>query len=195
MCASPGCASRQRKRSLEPGAAGPQTTPIPLPLPASSPRCRGPDSQAQQPLPAHPQPGSHRRTQACVHTGTRVYARSTHQGQASYRHKRTPRPQEACAAIAPPHSEAVGKRGSREARPAARGPHRCSARLVSGSGRGVRGPTMGLRSQAQVQPTAGLDVFPTPSPPSLPPQHAHTHACILLTQKTDSGEGTRNDGI
>lgn len=54
---------------VQPGAwsQGAPRAPVPLLPPASSPKHPGPDSQAKQPLPAHPQPGSHRHTQACVH--------------------------------------------------------------------------------------------------------------------------------
>lgn len=72
----------EETEEAQPGACshGAPRAPIPLLPPTSSPKRPGPESQAKQPLPAHPQPGSHRHTQACVHSGTRVHARSTRQG-------------------------------------------------------------------------------------------------------------------
>ena len=122
-----------------------------------------------------------------------MHARSTHRGQTSYRHEhRSPPPKEAAATITLLHSEGVGTQDSPGACPAARGPHRCSTQLMPGSGRGVRGPVMGLWSQVQVQPIAGPRPPPTSLSPITPPHththiHAYTHAHTLLIQKTNTG--------
>lgn len=130
-----------------------------------------------------------------MHTGTCMHVCSTHQGQASYRHK--------CISPAPrrPALPSLHLTARRWGSGAAERPtllHEVHTAALHGCVQQrpwSQGPMMGLWSQAQVQPAAGLDALPPPSPPSLSPQHAHTHACTLLAQKTDSEEGTRNDGM